>query len=153
MFHIYPVDFCRHLVGKNSEKCLSLWQRLNTLRWWVSDRMDIFLNELIHFYLNNTINLRHLTPPIISCYTHKTAIVSWPQTPWRHFTQCTEPMQLRSKFISVPHYVHRSWDPHKSDIITHLQSTLRRDISSSRLLQLNAIEITQQHELESRPLD
>ena len=28
------------------------------------------------FYSNNTINLRHLTLLIMSCYTHKTAIAS-----------------------------------------------------------------------------
>ena len=32
------------------------------------------------------ISLRHLTQRITSCYTHKMAIVSWPQTLWRHFT-------------------------------------------------------------------
>jgi len=42
--------------------------------------------KLIEFYLNNTINFRHLTQRIIQCYTHKMALVSWPQTPWRHFT-------------------------------------------------------------------
>ena len=50
--------------------------------------MDIFLNRLIQFYLNNTINLRRLTQHIISCYTHKMAIVSWPYTLWRYFTLC-----------------------------------------------------------------
>jgi len=30
-----------------------------------------------HFYLNNTINLGHLTQRNISCYTHKMAIVSY----------------------------------------------------------------------------
>ena len=33
--------------------------------------MDIFLNQLIQFYLNNTTYLRHLTQRIILCYTHK----------------------------------------------------------------------------------
>jgi len=42
--------------------------------------------KLIEFYLNNTINFRHLTQRIIQCYTHKMALVSWPQTPWRRFT-------------------------------------------------------------------
>jgi len=37
--------------------------------------MDIFLNQLIQFYLNNTTYLRHLTQRIILCYTHKMAIV------------------------------------------------------------------------------
>ena len=36
------------------------------------------LTLLIQFYLNNTINFRHLTQRIMSCYTHKMAIVSWP---------------------------------------------------------------------------
>ena len=39
--------------------------------------MDIFLNWLIQFYFNNTINLSLLTQRIMSCYTHKMAIVSW----------------------------------------------------------------------------
>jgi len=34
--------------------------------------------KLIQFYLNNTINLRRLTQRIMSCYTHKMAIVLWP---------------------------------------------------------------------------
>ena len=42
---------------------------------------------MIQFYLNNTINLCHLTQRIISCYTNKMAIVSW-----RHFT--VHPMYL-----------------------------------------------------------
>ena len=50
--------------------------------------MDIFLNKLVQFYLNNTINLRRLSQRIISCCTHKMAIVSWPRTMWRHFTPC-----------------------------------------------------------------
>jgi len=37
--------------------------------------MDISLNQLIQFLLNNTLNLRPLTTQIISCYTHKMAIV------------------------------------------------------------------------------
>jgi len=35
--------------------------------------MDIFLNQLIQFYLNNALNLRPLIPHIIPCYTHKMA--------------------------------------------------------------------------------
>ena len=38
--------------------------------------MGIFLNELIQFYLNNTINLLHLTQRIMLCYTHKMEIVA-----------------------------------------------------------------------------
>jgi len=44
--------------------------------------------KLIQFHLNSTINVRHLTQRIISCYTHKTAIVSWPLTLWLHFNLC-----------------------------------------------------------------
>ena len=46
LFHTVSMlgDFCRHLVGKNSDKCLSLRQRLNALCWQVGDHMDIFLN-------------------------------------------------------------------------------------------------------------
>jgi len=40
--------------------------------------MDILLNHLLQFYLNNTLNLRPLTPHIMPSYTHKMAIVSWP---------------------------------------------------------------------------
>jgi len=45
--------------------------------------MDIFLNKVVQFYLNNMINLRHLTQRIKRCYTHKMAIVSWQRTAWR----------------------------------------------------------------------
>ena len=58
--------------------CSLLWYHLNTLCWQVNDHIDISLNKLIQFYLNNTLNLRPLTPQIIPCYTHKMAIVSWP---------------------------------------------------------------------------
>jgi len=37
--------------------------------------MDIFLNQLIQFHLNNTINLCHLTRRVMSRYTHKMATV------------------------------------------------------------------------------
>ena len=37
-----------------------------------------FINWRIEFYLNNTINLRPLTPHIMPSYTHEMAIVSWP---------------------------------------------------------------------------
>ena len=33
--------------------------------------MDVSLNQLIQFYLTNTLNLRPLTPQVIPCYTHK----------------------------------------------------------------------------------
>jgi len=75
-----PVDFCRHLVGKNSEKVCHCHSALLVSQWSYAH----FL-KLVQFYLNDTINLRHLTRRKISCYTHKMAIVLWPQTLWRHF--------------------------------------------------------------------
>jgi len=38
--------------------------------------MDISLNHVIQFYLNNTLNLRFFTTQIISCYTHKMAMIA-----------------------------------------------------------------------------
>ena len=57
-----PVDFCRRVVGKNSEKCLSLSERL--------------LTDFL--YLNNATYLRHSTQRIVLYYTHKMAIASGP---------------------------------------------------------------------------
>jgi len=58
--------------------------------------MGIFLNQLIQFYLNNTINIRHLTQRIMSCYTHKMAIASWPYlcdviSPYAYSRSCGVP--------------------------------------------------------------
>ena len=61
-----------------------LWYHLNTLSWSVNDHVDISLNKL----MNNTLNLCPLTPHIMPSYTHKMAIVSWPQITWRNFTLC-----------------------------------------------------------------
>jgi len=36
--------------------------------------MDIFLNYLAEFYLNNMVNLLPLTPHIMSSYTHEVFI-------------------------------------------------------------------------------
>ena len=52
--------------------------------------------KLIQFYLNNTINLRHLTQCIISCYTHKMAIVCDVTSPcvtngWKTSSEAAEP--------------------------------------------------------------
>jgi len=68
-----------------------------------------FLKQLIQFYLNNSINLRHSTERIKSCYTHKMAIVSWPTTMWRHFILCILIAKLRS-------YLHpdRNHNPHQN---------------------------------------
>ena len=64
----------------------SLWCHWNTLCRQANDHTDIFINQPIECYLNNTINFRPFTPRIMPCYTHKMAIVSWPQILWRHFT-------------------------------------------------------------------
>ena len=61
-----------------------------TLCRQVNDRVDIFLIKLVKFYLNNMANLHQLTLHIMPSYTHKMAIVSWPQILWRHFTLCIE---------------------------------------------------------------
>ena len=49
--------------------------RLNTLYKSVSGHSDIVVDQWIQFYLNNAINHRPLTADIMSCYTHKMAIV------------------------------------------------------------------------------
>jgi len=66
-----------------------------------NDHTDILINQRIECYLNNTINLRHLTPHIMWCYTHKMAIVSWPQILWRHFTLCIRHDKL-TKYSRCP---------------------------------------------------
>ena len=61
--------------------------------------------EVIQFYLNNTITQR-----IISCCTHKMAIVSWPQTLWPHFTLCTlcpKKVSPRKHFATATANLHR----------------------------------------------
>ena len=74
-----PAGFHRHLVGKtliNVCYCESVIS-LNTLCWQV-DGTDVFLNQWIEFYLNNTIHLRPLTTHYVIYHTHKMAIESWP---------------------------------------------------------------------------
>jgi len=41
--------------------------------------MDIFLNQLTQFYLNNATNLRHLTTHSTTVLTYKMAIVLRPE--------------------------------------------------------------------------
>jgi len=108
LFHM-PVDLCRLLVGKNSEKCLSLWMVLNTLALLVSQWLYEHFRKLFQFYLNNTINFCHLRRRIISCYTNKMAIVSWPETPWRHITLCIA-MRLVSVFLDHGVFFSRSFN-------------------------------------------
>jgi len=77
-FHIYAGLFLSPSCGWNSQNCFLLWHHLNMLCWQANDHMDIFVNQRIAFYLNSTINRRPLTTYIMSCYTHKMAIVPWP---------------------------------------------------------------------------
>jgi len=67
-----PAGFRRHLVGKTVG---GVCYTAVTLCQWVKDHMDIFLNELVEFCLNNTVNLHPLTPHIMRSYTHKMANV------------------------------------------------------------------------------
>ena len=80
-----PAGFRRHFVGKTLINVFTVIV-LKYFFWQDSDHTDIFINERIECYLNNTITLRPLTPHIMPCYTHKMAIVSWPYILWRHFT-------------------------------------------------------------------
>ena len=72
-----PAGFCCHLVGKtlrNVHHCDIAYIHY----WQFSDHMDIFINQQIEFYFNNTINLCPLTLHIMPCYAHKMAIALWP---------------------------------------------------------------------------
>ena len=53
--------------------------------------MHIFLNHLIQLYLNNTLNLRPLTPHITSCYT----VIP---TKWRD----DRPYDVTSQYVYLP---------------------------------------------------
>ena len=68
-----PVDFAAILYVKTPKNVCHCDSALI-----VGKSVDIFVNKLIRFYLNDTINLRHLTQRIISCYTHTMEIVLWP---------------------------------------------------------------------------
>ena len=74
-----PAGFRRHLVGKtlgNAFHC-----DIAEIRFVgkLCDRTYIFKNQQIECCVNNTTNLRSLTPHIVACCTHKMTIVSWPQ--------------------------------------------------------------------------
>jgi len=75
-----PAGFRRHLVGKTLINVFIVISLENTLRFVdkVVNHTDVFVNQRIECYLNNTINLRPLTPHIMPCYTHKMTIVWWP---------------------------------------------------------------------------
>ena len=67
--YLCQLDFAAILWVKLYKKCLLLWRRLNTLHRSANDHMDIVVDQMIQFYLNNAINLRPLTPRITSWYT------------------------------------------------------------------------------------
>jgi len=80
-----PAGFRRHLVGKTLRNVCNPDVHLNTLSRQVDDHVGIFLNQLIKFYLNITVNIHQLTPLTVPSYTHKMAIVLILR---RHFTLC-----------------------------------------------------------------
>jgi len=66
-------SFRRHFVGKTlSNGCYCDVAEIR----FIGDRMDIFVNQLIQFYANNSTDLRPLTSHNMPSYTHKMAIVS-----------------------------------------------------------------------------
>ena len=71
-----PAGCRRHVVGstlRNVFHC-DLAEVLSVGAF--SDHTDIFVNQRIELYLNNTISPRPLTPQTMPRYTHKMAIVS-----------------------------------------------------------------------------
>ena len=72
-----PAGFRRHLVGKTliNVCCCDLAAIRFVGKLMI---MDIFINQPIEFYLDDTINPLPLASRIMPCYTHKMAIVSWP---------------------------------------------------------------------------
>ena len=73
-----PAIFRRHLVGKTVRNVFHCDIAGIRFVGKFSDHTDIFINRRIELYLSNTINLRPLTLHIMPCYTHKTAVVTWP---------------------------------------------------------------------------
>jgi len=74
-----PAGFRRHLVGKthrNNFHCdVAEIRFVGKLQ---IDHTDIFIQQPIECYLNNTTYLRPLTPYIMPSYIHKMEISSWP---------------------------------------------------------------------------
>ena len=65
----------RHLVGKTPRN-FRYYDTAYTLLWQVSDYVDIFKPNQFRLYSNNTINLRPIISYIMSCYTHKTILIT-----------------------------------------------------------------------------
>jgi len=59
-----PAGFRRRLLGKTLINVFSVI----SLGWQASDHVDIFINQWIEFYLNNTVNPRQLTPQLVMLY-------------------------------------------------------------------------------------
>ena len=96
---------------------------------------DIFINQRIELYLNSTINVRPLTPHIMPCYTHRVAVVSWPQILWRHFTLCIQdvlhwlPVQQRTEYkVSLLIYkcLHQAAPLYLTEMCVPVSATQRR---------------------------
>ena len=66
-----PAGFRHHLVAKTLRNAATVM----SLCWQFNDHPDFFYKPT-EFYLNSTINLRHLTQCIMPSYMHKMAIVS-----------------------------------------------------------------------------
>jgi len=71
--------------------------------------MDIFVNQLIQFYVNTSINPRLLTPHIMPSYTHNMAIVSWRYILWRHFTRRLPIGYINQSINQSIHLYFRQW--------------------------------------------
>ena len=59
-----PAGFRRRLLGKT---LINVFYVIS-LGWQASDHVDIFINQWIEFYLNNTVNPRQLTPQLVMLY-------------------------------------------------------------------------------------
>ena len=85
-----PAGFHRHLVCKTLRPMCFFHCDIAEIRF-VVDNTDIFWNQRTECNLNNTINLRLLTPHILPCYSLPTKWRSY-----RDFTLC-RPYCCRSK--------------------------------------------------------
>jgi len=75
-FHIDASWFPPPSCGQNLlEMFVTLLSLKHLLCRQVDDHVDIFLNYLVKFCLNNMANLHQLTSHIMPSYTHKMAIV------------------------------------------------------------------------------
>ena len=88
--------FRRHLVAKTLRNSLMLLKYALSVNWWSCGLLPQL--TVVKFCLNNMVNLRPLTSHIMSSYTHKMVIVSWPQILWRHFVLCINCIHVLSVY-------------------------------------------------------